>query len=104
MARLPSPLRIVIRLYQWTISPILGPNCRYLPTCSEYTLEAVERHGALAGLWLGLRRLLRCHPWAAGGYDPVPAPRSTCEAGCGHHPLPEQRGADDRPRALSGAR
>ena len=99
MARLPSPLRIAIRLYQWTISPILGPSCRYLPTCSEYALEAVERHGALAGLWLALRRLLRCHPWAAGGYDPVP----DCEAGCRHH-LPEPRGADKRPGALSGAR
>lgn len=99
MARLPSPLRIAIRLYQWTISPILGPNCRYLPSCSEYTLEAVERHGAAAGLWLGLRRLLRCHPWAAGGYDPVPdGGAETCRHGAA------TRDRSDSPRALSGAR
>ena len=78
MRRLPSPFKIAIRVYQWTLSPILGPNCRYLPSCSDYAIEAIERHGAMAGLWLGLRRLLRCHPWTAGGYDPVPEHRGAC--------------------------
>ncbi|MFA7296615.1 MAG: membrane protein insertion efficiency factor YidD [Dehalococcoidia bacterium] len=61
-----------IRWYQRAISPLLGPACRYEPTCSQYTLEAVERFGAGRGTWLGVRRLLRCQPWGAGGYDPVP--------------------------------
>ena len=82
------PLRLAIRLYQWVLSPILGPSCRYLPTCSDYALEAIERHGAPAGLWLALRRLLRCHPWAAGGYDPVPQAPGCCERAARHgrHP------------------
>lgn len=65
-------IRILIRVYQWIISPLLGPNCRFHPSCSQYTLEAVEEHGALCGSWLGLRRIGRCHPWNAGGFDPVP--------------------------------
>jgi putative membrane protein insertion efficiency factor len=62
----------LVRAYQVGISPILGPSCRYLPTCSTYAIEAVERHGALRGSWLALRRVLRCHPFQPGGYDPVP--------------------------------
>jgi putative membrane protein insertion efficiency factor len=62
----------LIRLYQWTVSPLLGPRCRFYPSCSHYALEAVERFGALRGGWLALRRLLRCHPWQPGGFDPVP--------------------------------
>lgn len=61
-----------VRLYQWGVSPILPPACRYLPTCSAYAIEAVEIHGPLRGLWLTLRRLARCHPWGGAGYDPVP--------------------------------
>jgi putative membrane protein insertion efficiency factor len=61
-----------IRLYQRYISPLLGSNCRFQPTCSQYTVEAVERYGVLKGLWLGARRISRCHPFNAGGYDPVP--------------------------------
>ena len=62
----------MIRVYQWTLSPLLGPCCRFYPSCSCYTHEAIERHGVIRGLWLGVRRLLRCHPFVAGGYDPVP--------------------------------
>ncbi len=65
----------IIRLYQWTLSPLLGPRCRFYPSCSCYTHSAIERYGALQGSWLGLKRLLRCHPFVAGGYDPVPDKR-----------------------------
>ncbi|HJM88468.1 MAG TPA: membrane protein insertion efficiency factor YidD [Dehalococcoidia bacterium] len=60
-----------IRLYQRSVSPSLGTNCRYEPTCSAYTYEAVERHGAVRGTWMGIRRIARCRPGRAGGYDPV---------------------------------
>lgn len=61
-----------IRIYQARISAGMPPSCRYLPTCSQYGYEAVDRYGPTKGIWLALRRLLRCHPFAAGGYDPVP--------------------------------
>ena len=63
---------ILIRLYQWTVSPLLGPACRFHPTCSQYALEAIRRFGVLRGGWLAMRRIGRCHPWHPGGYDPVP--------------------------------
>ena len=62
----------LLKLYRLAISPFLGRNCRFHPSCSVYAIEAVERHGALKGGWLGVRRILRCHPWNPGGYDPVP--------------------------------
>ncbi len=61
-----------LRAYRLLISPLYGQVCRYHPSCSAYALEAVQHHGALRGTWLGGRRVARCHPWAAGGYDPVP--------------------------------
>jgi putative membrane protein insertion efficiency factor len=61
-----------LRAYRYLASPLLGANCRFHPTCSTYAIEAIERHGALRGTWLALRRLSRCHPWHPGGYDPVP--------------------------------
>lgn len=54
----------------------LGPTCRYKPTCSQYTYDAIESYGIIYGLWLGMKRILRCHPWAAGGFDPIPVSRS----------------------------
>ena len=62
----------IIRAYQLLLSPMLGPRCRFYPSCSCYAHTAIERHGALKGTWLGLCRLLRCHPFNKGGYDPVP--------------------------------
>jgi hypothetical protein len=62
----------LIRLYQYLLSPLLGDRCRYHPTCSDYACEAIRTHGPLRGMGLVGRRLLRCHPWAAGGWDPVP--------------------------------
>ena len=61
----------LLKLYKVAISPLLPPSCRFVPTCSEYAREAIERYGALRGMWMGLRRLLRCHPFHPGGYDPV---------------------------------
>lgn len=65
-----------IRLYQIVISPYLPSSCRYHPTCSQYGIEALKTHGFFKGSWLTIRRILRCHPWSKGGYDPVPKPES----------------------------
>ena len=65
-------LVLPIRLYQWTLSPLLPRSCRFAPSCSEYAAEAILAHGPIVGGWLALRRLARCHPWGGHGYDPVP--------------------------------
>lgn len=62
---------VVLKLYRLAISPLLPPSCRFYPTCSSFMLEAIEKYGFWKGLWLGVRRLLRCHPFCTGGYDPV---------------------------------
>ena len=65
-------LLLLVRFYRSCISPLLPPSCRYYPTCSAYAMEAIERYGAQRGGWMALRRILRCHPFHKGGYDPVP--------------------------------
>ncbi|MDE6644937.1 MAG: membrane protein insertion efficiency factor YidD [Muribaculaceae bacterium] len=65
-------LILPIRFYQLCISPMLPASCRFTPTCSQYAIEAISRHGAVRGMWLALRRIARCHPWGGSGYDPVP--------------------------------
>ena len=65
-------LRALLRAYQYVFRPLLGRNCRFVPSCSDYALEAIEKHGAAHGSWLAVRRIGRCHPWHPGGYDPVP--------------------------------
>lgn len=69
-------LKGIVRGYQLFISPVLPSNCRFYPTCSHYTMEALEKHGAIKGMWLGLRRIGRCHPWNEGGVDLVPEPKA----------------------------
>ncbi|WP_010528758.1 membrane protein insertion efficiency factor YidD [Thermophagus xiamenensis] len=65
-------LIIPIKIYQWTISPMIGPSCRYTPTCSTYSIQALKKHGPIKGLWLAIKRILSCNPWGGSGYDPVP--------------------------------
>jgi len=69
------PLVLLVRLYQWTLSPLLGGACRFQPTCSHYSIEALRTHGAVRGTWLTMRRIGRCHPWGGSGFDPVPPRR-----------------------------
>ncbi|MCF7982873.1 MAG: membrane protein insertion efficiency factor YidD [Thiohalocapsa sp.] len=70
-------VRLILRGYQYLISPLLGSHCRFHPSCSQYAIEAVDGHGLLRGGLLALRRLGRCHPWHPGGFDPVPEPRTS---------------------------
>ncbi|TBR07812.1 MAG: membrane protein insertion efficiency factor YidD [Rugosibacter sp.] len=62
----------MIRSYQWAISPLIGRHCRFEPSCSDYAILALRKHGLIVGVWLTIRRVIRCHPWQPGGYDPVP--------------------------------
>ncbi|HPR08546.1 MAG TPA: membrane protein insertion efficiency factor YidD [Denitromonas sp.] len=67
-----SLLLALLKVYRYAISPMLGSNCRFVPSCSEYAVEAINRYGALRGSWLATKRVSRCHPWCNGGHDPVP--------------------------------
>jgi putative membrane protein insertion efficiency factor len=69
---LSFPFILLIKLYQWIISPWLKPSCRYTPTCSQYGIEALKKYGPVKGLWLTVKRISKCHPWGGHGYDPVP--------------------------------
>jgi putative membrane protein insertion efficiency factor len=69
---LSFPLILLVRFYQLCLSPLKPPSCRFTPTCSQYAIEALRKHGPIKGLYLTVRRLLRCHPWGGSGYDPVP--------------------------------
>ncbi len=82
----------LIRAYRFAISPLYGQVCRYHPSCSAYALEAVTVHGAARGTWLSVRRLGRCHPWAAGGFDPVASRATSAEEPASSH-SPATRGA-----------
>ncbi|WP_417602059.1 membrane protein insertion efficiency factor YidD [Owenweeksia hongkongensis] len=66
------PFILLVKIYQWTISPLLPNSCRHTPTCSQYAIEAIQIWGPLKGIWLGAKRLSKCHPWGTHGYDPVP--------------------------------
>jgi uncharacterized protein len=99
-------LRAFVRGYQLLARPLVPAACRYEPSCSHYALDALGRHGAIAGSWLAVKRVLRCHPWSEGGYDPVPepAPAYQCMARCHTvlKPRPAPRPGPDRaPRAAS---
>ncbi len=72
MTSLAVLIDFLIRVYQWTVAPVLGPRCRYLPSCSDYARDAVRLHGPAYGSWLALRRICRCHPFGGNGLDPVP--------------------------------
>ena len=61
----------LIRIYQWTIGPVIGNHCRFYPSCSHYGIEALQKHGVVKGIWMTLKRICRCHPWNPGGVDPV---------------------------------
>ena len=74
-------LRGAVLAYQWTLRPVLGCNCRFHPSCSDYALEALRGQGAARGAWLAARRVLRCNPWHPGGFDPVPPPKPRPPAG-----------------------
>lgn len=69
----------IVRLYQLTLSPFLGQNCRHYPTCSNYTIEAIREWGPIKGVWLGIKRILKCHPWGTSGYDPVPKKKENAD-------------------------
>ena len=75
---------LLLKGYRYLISPLLGPSCRFYPSCTSYAIEAVQGHGILRGLWLAGCRLSRCHPWHRGGFDPVPENKENVHTGCEH--------------------
>jgi putative membrane protein insertion efficiency factor len=79
-----------IRFYQLSISPLLGSNCRHTPSCSQYTIEAIQEWGVIKGIWLGMKRIARCHPWGTHGYDPVPK-NTRCHITDHHHKSPSKQ-------------
>jgi uncharacterized protein len=81
-------LILLIRVYQWTLSPLLGPACRFEPSCSRYAVECLRLHGAAKGSYLAIRRVLRCHPFHPGGYDPPPLPKDSSTSHRRAMPLP----------------
>jgi putative membrane protein insertion efficiency factor len=80
MSPLARLLTLLVRAYQLVLSPLLGPRCRFYPSCSSYAVQAISTHGAVRGSWLAARRLLRCHPWNPGGVDHVPPKRQVSAA------------------------
>jgi putative membrane protein insertion efficiency factor len=91
----------LIELYKWCISPVLPSSCRYLPTCSEYAMEALDRHGILRGSWLTLLRILRCNPLGGSGYDPVPTRIARRPERYQHPPEAARTGAASERRCCS---
>ena len=91
VGRLPGILAVaLIRGYQYFVSPLLGPRCRFYPSCSHYAVEAIQRHGLLRGGWLAARRIVRCHPLNPGGYDPVPSSAAQVPRSCACGPHQDQ--------------
>lgn len=74
-----APFILLIKIYQWVISPLLPQSCRYTPTCSSYAIEAIKEWGVIKGLWLALKRISSCHPWGGSGHDPVPKKTSNSD-------------------------
>ncbi|MCB1505986.1 MAG: membrane protein insertion efficiency factor YidD [Hyphomicrobiaceae bacterium] len=93
-----AALKAPIHLYRWTLKPLMGLECRHLPTCSEYGLEAIDTNGAWRGFWLTLSRVLRCNPWGSAGYDPPP------DISAEHHPFAPWRYGRWTGRHIAGAR
>ena len=74
---MPRLIMFLIKIYSYALSPFLGRNCRFYPSCSSYTIEAIEKHGLVYGFYLAIKRLACCHPWHSGGYDPVPSSKTS---------------------------
>ncbi len=88
----------LVNIYRYLISPVIGPRCRFHPTCSKYMIEAIKIHGPIKGTWLGLKRIAKCHPYNEGGYDPVPPADDSCVCQSdSHHNPPEE--APKKPNA-----
>ena len=86
----------LVNIYRYMISPVIGPRCRFHPTCSSYMIEAIKLHGPFKGTWLGLKRLGRCHPYNDGGYDPVPGSEETTQCSRCHHESDKETNTEKR--------